>query len=88
MVILSVRVYGQTSSERQALNNIEKRKWDKAFGQLNKALSKDTLNVAAAYVMGWYFFSPENPDYQLDSAYHYTQKALRDFQLTPTKSRE
>ena len=88
VLILSVRVYGQTSSERLALNNIEKRKWDKAFSQLNKALSKDTLNAAAAYVMGCYFFAPENPEYQLDSAYHYAQKALRDFEQSPAKQRE
>ena len=88
VVLLSVRVHGQASSERSALNNIEKRKWDKAFGQLNKALSKDTLNAAAAYVMGRYFFASDNPEYQLDSAYHYTQKALRDFQLSSAKHRE
>ena len=88
VVLLSVRVHGQASSERSALNNIEKRKWDKAFGQLNKALSKDTLNAAAAYVMGCYFFAPDNPEYQLDSAYHYTQKALRDFELSSAKQRE
>ena len=88
VVLLSVRVHGQATSERLALNNIEKKKWDKAFNQLNKALSKDSLNVAAAYGMGWYFFESDNPEYDLDSAYHYTQKALRDFELSSAKERE
>ncbi len=88
VVLLTVQVHGQVSSERQALNNIEKRKWDKALGQLSKALSKDSLNVAAAYVMGCYFFAPDNPEFQLDSAYHYAQKALRDFELSSAKHRD
>ncbi|HEX6892316.1 MAG TPA: WG repeat-containing protein [Chryseolinea sp.] len=88
VVLLSVPVHGQVSSERLALNNIEKRKWDKAFGQLSKALSKDSLNVAASYVMGCYFFAPDNPEFQLDSAYRYVQKAARDFELSSLKQRE
>lgn len=88
VVFLSVQVHGQVSSERLALNNIEKRKWDKAFGQLSKALSKDSLNVAASYVMGCYFFAPDNPEFQLDSAYRYVQKAARDFELSSSKQRE
>ncbi len=88
VVLLTVQVHGQVSSERLALNNIEKRKWDKALGQLNKALSKDSLNVAAAYVMGCYFFAPDNPEFQLDSAYRYAQKALRDFELSSAKQRD
>ena len=88
VVLLTVQVHGQVSSERLALNNIEKRKWDKALGQLNKALSKDSLNVAAAYVMGCYFFAPDNPEFQLDSAYRYVQKALRDFELSSAKQRD
>jgi TolA-binding protein len=87
-VLLSVQVNGQASSERLALNNIEKHKWDKAFGQLSKALSKDSFNVAASYVMGCYFFAPDNPEFQLDSAYHYVQKAARDFELSSSKQRE
>jgi hypothetical protein len=85
---LSVPVHGQPTSERLALNNIEKKKWSKAFIQLNKALSKDSINAAAAYVMGCYFFSSDNPEYHLDSAYHYTQKALHDFGLSSSKQRE
>lgn len=87
-MLLSARVHGQVSSERQALNNIDKGKWDKAFGQLSKALTKDTLNVAAAYVMGCYFFAPDNPEFQLDSAYRYTLEALRDLGLSTVKQKE
>jgi len=88
VVFLSVQVHGQASSERLALNNLEKGKWEKAFGQLNKALSKDSLNVAASFLMGVYFFAPDNPEFQLDSAYHYVQKAVRDFESSSAKQRE
>lgn len=88
VVLSSVGVHGQPSPERQALTNIEKGKWEKAFNQLNKAFSKDTLNVAAAYVMGIYFFAADNPEFQLDSAYYYATKALRDLQFSSAKQRE
>jgi hypothetical protein len=72
----------------QAKSNIRKQKWDKAYGQLQKAMTKDSLNTSAAYVLADYFFTPANPAYQLDSAYHYVQHALVDFQKTTIKQRE
>lgn len=72
----------------QAKSNIRKQKWDKAYGQLRKAMTKDSLNTAAAYVMAQFFFAPANPAHQLDSAHQYIQHALVDFQKTTPKQRE
>jgi len=72
----------------QAMGNIRKQKWDKSYGQLRKAMTKDSLNTAAAYTMARYFFAPANPAFQIDSAYQYTLHALSDFERTTIKQRE
>lgn len=87
-MLLSVPVFGQVSAERLAQKNIQKGKWERAYGQLNKAIGKDSLSIYAAYVLAQYYFAPDNPDFQLDSAYRYTQKALNDFQRATLKQRE
>ena len=51
-------------------------------------MSKDSSNCSAAYVLAEYFFAPANPDFQLDSAYQYTLKALNNFQRSTLKERE
>ncbi|HKZ36768.1 MAG TPA: WG repeat-containing protein [Chryseolinea sp.] len=71
-----------------ALKNIQKKKWDRAYVLLVKALDKDSLNVTAKYVLAQYFFSEDNPAFHLDSAYHHTLSALKDFQGTTRKQRD
>lgn len=80
--------FAQPSSERLALNNLQKGKWDKARAQLAKAIRKDTLNATAYFVLSTYFFTPENPAFQVDSAYSSTLKALRFYQLSGQKQRD
>lgn len=87
-MLLSVQLFGQGSVERVAYKNLQKGKWEKAHSQLTKAMDKDSMNAAAAYVLAQYFFAPKNPDFQLDSAYYYAKKALRDFQRATLKQRE
>lgn len=86
--MLPMGVRGQFSAERGALNNIEKQKWDKAYSQLRRALSKDSLHAAASFVMSRYFFTPQNPDFQIDSAHRYRVQAWRDFMPSPPRLRE
>ncbi|MDH4091466.1 MAG: hypothetical protein OEV74_16320 [Cyclobacteriaceae bacterium] len=87
-VFLSVQLFGQGSVERVAYKNIQKGKWAKAHGQLTKAMDKDSMNAAAAYVLAQYYFAPKNPDFQLDSAHYYVQRAIQDFQRVTLKQRE
>jgi hypothetical protein len=70
------------------LSNIGKQKWERAYAQLKKEIQKDSVNATARYVLAQYFFTPENPDFQIDSAYHHTMGALHDFQLTTARDRE
>ena len=78
----------QFVSERSAINNMAKGKWDKAKSQLIKILQKDSIHAGAEYAWSRYFFSESNPDFQIDSAYSHIQLALADYQQTPAKERE
>src|SRR5688572_5256220 len=71
-----------------AQKNVFRQKWQRAYELLNKALAKDSLNVTAKYVLAQYFFSKENPAYDLDSAYLHVLGAQRDFQHSSPKQRE
>ncbi len=88
VVFLSVPAFGQSSIERQALKNIQKGKWSKAYAQLTRAIAKDTINCVTSYVLAEYYFSKDNPAFHIDSAYRYTQKAIGDLQNSTTKQRE
>lgn len=71
-----------------ALKNLERQKWQRAGELLSKALSKDSLNVTAKYVLAQYFFSDGNPAYHLDSAYRYSLEAMEHYSSLATKQRE
>ncbi len=75
-------------STELALKNLQRQKWQRAHELLTKALAKDSLNVTAKYVLAQYFFSEENPAFNLDSAYDQVAGAINDFQNTPPKHRE
>ena len=78
----------QFSGEHAAMNNLRKGKWEKAKSQLTKAIRKDSLNPSARYSLSIYFFTPANPDFQIDSAYRYVMYAFSDYQYTNVKQRE
>jgi hypothetical protein len=81
-------VMAQFSAEHAAMNNLRKGKWEKARAQLAKAIRKDSLNPSAHYSLSIYFFTPANPQYQIDSAYLHAMKALSDYQFATLKQRE
>ena len=79
---------GGSASDKSALKNIEKHRWQKAETTLRKDLSRSPLNPAARYAFSIFFFHPENPAYDLDSAYHYAVTALHDYSLSHVRTRE
>lgn len=87
-VLVSSVAWSQRSLEKSALQNIQKGKWEKARSQLVKALKKDTLNGTARYVFSTFFFTPRNPAFHIDSAYHQVKQALEDFQQATLKQKE
>lgn len=85
---LPYSVKAQFVSERSAINNIEKGKWDKARGQLIRMLQKDSIHAGVEYAWSRYFFSETNPDFQIDSAYRHIQQARAHYQHTTEKERD
>lgn len=85
---MSVQVFGQGSAERLAYKNILKGRWEKAHAQLNSTIDKKGRSIGTSYVLALYFFDPANPDFQIDSAYWHTQRALHDFQNATSKQRD
>ncbi len=81
-------VMAQFSAEHAAMNSLRKGKWEKARGQLAKAIRKDSLNSSARFNLSVYFFTPTNPDFHIDSAYKYAQQAFTDFQYSTVRQRE
>jgi len=78
----------QLTAEHAAMNSLRKGKWEKARGQLAKAIKKDSLNPSAHFSLSIYFFTPANPDFQIDSAYRYTLQAFSNYQFTTAKQRD
>lgn len=70
------------------LKNLQRDKWERAHGQLRSALRKDSSNVIVKYLFAIYFSSPQNLNFQVDSAYHYINAALYDFRASNVKQRE
>lgn len=75
VLIIPVLCSAQTTREKNALKDLAKGRWSKALQAVHKSLRKDSTNVAAFYVLSQYYFQSENPDYDLDSAYRYAEKA-------------
>src|SRR6187399_3488320 len=88
LILIPGLVTAQFSAEHAAMNNLRKGKWEKAKGQLTKAIRKDSLNPSAHYSLSIYFFTTANPDFHIDSAYQYVMYAFSDYKFTTAKQRE
>lgn len=91
LLILSVGVtFAQWggSAEKRAFKNMQKGKWQKAHSRLVKSLAKEPVSPAVRYALSVYYFHPENPEYDLDSAYHYVVHALEDFHVSAARERD
>lgn len=87
-IILSWSLPLLAQVERQAIENIWKGKWEKAFYQLDRAVNKDTLNITSAFAWAIYYSAPNNPDYSLDSASRYVRTSIVLFGHASEKQRE
>lgn len=81
-------MHAQMVSERQAFNNLQKGKYDKAWSQLTKVIRKDSSNTAAWYVCTAYFFDVKNPAFHVDSAYKYVMVALSQYPAEGTRQHD
>jgi hypothetical protein len=78
----------QFSSERLALKRMDKGKWSGAEEVLRKSLRKDSINTAAGFIFSMYYSAPENPAFNLDSAYRYVLLATGDFSVSSPREKE
>lgn len=67
---------------------IAKEKWAKAEQSLRKSLRKDTVKAEAKYIYAQWYFSKNNPDFDIDSAYHYVQASMNDYRQGDERLRE
>jgi hypothetical protein len=67
----------QVPREKSAQKHISKQHWVKAFTTLEKSISKEPASAPAYFLMSTWYFSPRNPDFNVDSAYRYVQKSIK-----------
>jgi hypothetical protein len=89
LVLLSwLESYAQLAPERLAWNNLGKESWNKAEMQVRKALRKDSLNLGAIYTYAWFYFTPANPRYNIDSSSLLARRAQHYFSSLTKKDKE
>lgn len=76
------------SAEKSAIRNIQRGKWQKAEGTLRKSLAKEPVNPSVRYTLSVFYFHPDNPGFDLDSAYHHVVGALEDYLVSAARERE
>jgi hypothetical protein len=86
LLLMNAAGFGQTAE--RAFSSLQKKRWTKAREQFNKAFDKDSLDASLHYVMALFYFAPENPARELDSAYRYTLSAFSRFSQLPPRDRE
>lgn len=68
--------------------DLRKHKWERCRQKLSKILQKDSINAGAHYVFAHYFFTTDNPAYNIDSAYLSLVQSIDDYGKTSLKYRE
>ncbi len=87
-VTIAIASTAQLSAERQAISRMQKGKWKGAEEALKKALRKDMLNPEGKFLFSWFYFSPDNPARNIDSAYLYAVRAITAFSAAGQKERD
>jgi hypothetical protein len=88
VLLLSQKGHSQLAPERLAWNNLGKESWNKAEAQVRKALRKDSVNLGAIYTYAWFYFTPANPKFNIDSASLLAHRAQAQFNSLTKKDKE
>ena len=80
--------HAQLDPERIAWNRLKSEKWESSHRFLQKALRKDSANLEANYVLAHWFFAQANPNFQIDSAHHYINKSIRNYDTLTLRDKE
>ncbi len=82
LLLFSVASFGQA---KRALSLIEKQKYESAFELLSNGLAKDTTSASIPFVLAKLYLVQEWPQQQLDSAYYFSVRSLRNYDLLDEK---
>lgn len=83
-----LQLSAQSGAIRQAEKKMQEGSWNKSRELIDKLLAKDTLQMEARLTLARWFLNPENPHYQIDSAYRQTTWALAHFKNLPARQRD
>ncbi len=86
LLLLVSKSYAQ--SERKAWNRLQDGKWESAQRLLQKSLQKDPANLEATYTLANWYFTPANPDFQIDSAYRYVNQSIINYDSLPARDKD
>lgn len=87
-LLLTTVCHGQISPVKQAQLRMDKGKWAQARTSLQKALTKDSLNTEAHFLLARFFFAEANPLRSVDSSYLFVNLALTDFTASSQRQKE
>ncbi len=82
LLVISFAGFGQA---KRALSLIEKQKYETAFDLLSNGIVKDTTSASIPFVLAKLYLVQEWPQYQLDSAYYFSVRSLRNYALLEEK---
>lgn len=68
--------WSQTGAVRRAMRALDKEQWQKSRSILDKALRKDSAVSSLYFGFSRYYFTPQNPAFDIDSAYSFINMAL------------
>lgn len=77
----------QAPREKSAQKLISKQRWVKAFTTLERSIDKEPSGAPAHYLLSTWYFSPGNPDFNVDSAYRYVEKSIRLWSMADSRNR-
>ncbi len=67
------------AESKKAFKLLEKGDYVKLEELLQKSLEKDSINAGAKYVYSLLFLTPKYPDYSIDTAYYFINKAIDNY---------
>lgn len=67
--------WSQPAAAHRALRALDDERWEKSTAAVQKAWKKDSTAVMTLYALARYYFHPDNPAYDLDTAHSFALKA-------------
>lgn len=88
LMFLCLSAKAQVDPVRLSSGNVDHGKWEKMGRSIRKALSKDTLNSEARYLMALFCFNPSHAEFNTDSAYYYVRGSWKNYKSLLPPARE